>query len=188
MTGTFKTALGVSLGIHSGMFLGWPTTNPVQFDVERAPTSLEIRLVAPRETRSIPTATAEPSIVEAPPETTADAVQEPDPVPQTIVTPEVHGALREVLPSYLRNPAPRYPLLARQRGEEGTVVVKAQVLPTGRCGRLEVQSSSGSALLDASATHAVRQWQFQPAKRGGAPVALWVEIPITFELIDAGGP
>lgn len=188
MTGTLKTALGLSLGIHAGAFIGWPTTSLVEFDVERAPTSLEIRLVAPREPRSTPHAMSEPSVVEPAPQSPGPVIQEPDLVPETLVMPDVQGALREVLPSYLRNPAPRYPLLARQRGEEGTVVLKAEVLPSGRCGRLEVQSSSGSALLDASATHAVRQWQFQPARRGGAPVALWVEIPITFQLIDAGEP
>ena len=183
MTGTLKSALAISLGVHTGLFFGWPTTTPVQFDVERAPTSIEIRLVAPRADPITPQALPERPIVEVKPKTTAEVVQEPDPVPQIVVAPEIKGALTEVLPGYLRNPAPIYPLLSRQRGEEGTVLLKTEVLPTGRTGQLTILSSSGFLLLDEAASEAVRKWQFKPAKRGNNPVTVWVEIPITFQLI-----
>ena len=177
MTGTLRAALSLSVGIHTGLLLTWPTTTAVEFDVERAPTSLEILLVAPRPT---PTVTVQPTEM---PESTVPEVL-PEPIPQTIVTPESRGALSEVLPGYLRNPAPVYPLLARQRGDEGLVVLSAEVLPTGRCGQLSVLSSSGARLLDEAALKAVRQWQFKPAKRGGQSVAVRVEIPIRFQLIE----
>jgi len=185
MTGTLKAALSLSVGIHAGLLFAWPTTT-VEFNVERAPSSLEIVLVAPR---AKPTVQPNQPLVEASvPEAPQPPVPEvlPEPVLQTIVTPESRGALSEVLPGYLRNPAPAYPLLARQRGEEGLVVLSAEVLPSGRCGRLSVLSSSGAWLLDEAALKAVRQWQFKPAKRGGQSVAVWVEIPIRFQLIDAG--
>lgn len=183
MTGSFKAALALSMSAHAGFLLGWPTVTSVQFDVERAPTSLQIVLVAPRVT-PIPA----PAIAETPVPLPASAVPEvPEPDRQTIVTPELKGALSDVLPGYLRNPAPIYPLLARQRGDEGTVLLRAEVLPTGRCGRLTVLSSSGSTLLDGAAVRAVRWWQFKPARRAGRPVAVWVEIPIRFRLIDSEG-
>ena len=185
MTGTLKGALAFSVGLHTSLLLGWPATLPVAFDVERAPTSLEIRLVAPREAPVIP----QPVIAletERPSAVVVEAKPPPEPALETLVVPESQGALSEVLPGYLRNPAPVYPLLARQRGEEGTVLLRVEVLPTGRCGQLDVGVSSGSALLDAAAVKAVAQWQFKPALRGGTPVAVQVEIPVTFQLIDAG--
>lgn len=188
MTSTLKTALSFSVGIHAGLLFAWPTTT-VEFDVERAPSSLEILLVAPRAT---PTVEPNQPLAQAPiPETSESPVPEvlpePEPVLHTIVTPESRGALSEVLPGYLRNPAPTYPLLARQRGEEGLVVLFAEVLPTGHCGQLTIRSSSGFSLLDEAALKAVQRWQFKPARRGGEPVVVWVEIPIRFQLIEAGG-
>lgn len=175
------------MGLHASVLWGWPAVTPVAFDVERAPRSLEIRLVAPRQDQVSPQPVPGPVVAEAPPELVPEVEPQPEPVPQTLVTPELQGALSDVLPSYRRNPAPVYPWLARQRGEEGTVVLRVEVLPTGRCGRLDVRASSGSTLLDTAALHTVKGWQFKPARRGQLPVAVWVEIPITFELIDAGG-
>ncbi|MBI4597609.1 MAG: energy transducer TonB [Candidatus Omnitrophica bacterium] len=186
MNGVLRTALGLSVGLHAGALFGWPTTSPVAFDVERAPTSLEIRLLAPRPAPSTPQVVVVPQATEPPSELPLDAMPPPEPAPQSLVTPESHGALSEILPGYLRNPAPVYPWLARQRGDEGTVILRTEVLSTGRCGQLDVLSSSGSSLLDAAALKAVRQWQFKPAKRGMSSVAVWVEIPITFQLISGG--
>lgn len=184
MSNSLRMALACSIGIHAGVFFGWPATSPVVFDVERAPTSLEILLVAPRAAPLSPQTVAALPAVEVAPEALPDVQQEPEPAPQTIVTPESQGALSEILPGYLRNPAPRYPLQARRRGEEGAVVLRAEVLPTGRCGRLDVRSSSGFASLDEAAMSAVKRWQFKPAARGRAPVAVWVEIPVTFQLVE----
>lgn len=191
MTGAFKAALTLSVGIHAGVFVGWPTTATVEFDVERASASFEIRLVAPP-TTTMPAAaqpvSAQPiAQVEPEPAPIVQHVQEPGPVPETVVLPESQGALGEVLPGYLRNPAPRYPLWARQRGEAGLVMLNVEVLPSGRCGRLTVRSSSGFRLLDEAAEAAVKRWQFKPARREGQPVGVWVEIPIRFQLVDVGG-
>jgi len=190
MTGVLKTTVAISLGLHAGVLIGWPAfMTPVEFDVERAATSLEIRLIAPRQTPATPQAVTErpPPRETPPPEPAADVVEQPDPAQETLVTPESQGALSEVLPGYVRNPAPVYPWLARQRGEQGSVVLAVEILPTGRCGELVVRSSSGSSALDAAATTTIRQWQFKPARRAGAPATVWVEIPVTFRLVD-GAP
>ena len=97
------------------------------------------------------------------------------------------GAITEVLPGYLRNPAPPYPLQSRSRGEEGTVVVRVEILPSGRCGTVATVRSSGYARLDQAAVQAVRRWVFKPAVRWSHPIELQVEIPITFRLTDHTG-
>ena len=180
MTTQLKWAVSLSAGVHAALLTGLPAAGRVAFDVERAPTSLEIVVVAPP-TRALP----EPA--PAAPEPAVAASEEPEPEPQTLIAPERRGALTEVLPEYLRNPAPVYPHLARERGEEGTVVLDVEVLPSGRCGALRVLESSGHILLDEAAVRAIQGWRFKPAARRGGPVAVRVEILVTFRLIDATG-
>jgi protein TonB len=47
---------------------------------------------------------------------------------------------------------------------------------------LKVRTSSGFTVLDEAALEAVRNWHFSPGRRGDTPLAMWVEIPISFEL------
>lgn len=84
--------------------------------------------------------------------------------------------------AYLNNPKPPYPALAFQMRIEGTVRLKALVLPDGSCGEVLLAESSGNELLDRSAMNTVRQWKFVPAKSQGKDVSQWVSIPITFAL------
>ena len=83
---------------------------------------------------------------------------------------------------YLSNPRPAYPPLARRRGEEWQVLLRVLVSTAGRAAQLELQQSSGSALLDEAAQAAVRQWKFVPAQRGGVAVESRVLVPIVFRL------
>lgn len=174
MTNELRAAIAVSAGLHAAVLIGMPFTNPVEFDVERAPTSVEIVILAQPEPPK-----PEPASVSAP--------KPPEPEQQTIVTPERRGALTELLPSYLRNPAPVYPYEARQQGWEGTVIIEAEVLPSGRCAQARALTSSGYRVLDESAIEAIRRWQFKPATRGAVPVSVWVEIPVTFRLAETTG-
>lgn len=84
--------------------------------------------------------------------------------------------------AYLKNDPPAYPLSARRRGAQGTVIVRAEIGADGRCGQALLKTSSGHAMLDEVALAAVRGWRFVPAKRGVKPLAAWVEIPIVFKL------
>lgn len=83
---------------------------------------------------------------------------------------------------YLNNPAPQYPPLSRRLREEGVVLLRVYVLPSGRPEVVEVKRSSGCRRLDDSALQAVRQWRFVPARRGAQAVAAWVVVPIAFSL------
>lgn len=84
--------------------------------------------------------------------------------------------------AYLNNPKPPYPALAFQMRIEGTVRLKALVLPDGSCAEVLLAQSSGNAELDRSALNTVAQWKFTPAKSQGKDVAQWVSIPITFAI------
>lgn len=84
--------------------------------------------------------------------------------------------------SYLKNPKPPYPPLAVKMRLEGKVGIIAEVLPSGKAGRVGIESSSGHDLLDQSALQTVKQWQFIPARKDGVIVSQVVRIPINFNL------
>jgi protein TonB len=183
MTAQFRVALGTSVGLHALALVGWPGVAPVVFDVERAPTSVEIRLVRPAPQPRVTRAPEDPQPPQ-PPEPEPEPTAAPEQAPQTILADDTRGARTDLLPSYLRNPSPVYPELARAQGDEGTVLLDVHVLPSGRCGEIRVLASSGHALLDEAAVRAVRGWVFKPATRWRQPIPFRVEIPITFRLVD----
>ncbi|WP_051911371.1 energy transducer TonB [Methylomicrobium agile] len=86
--------------------------------------------------------------------------------------------------NYKSNPKPEYPRLAKSRGWQGKVLLRVQVTADGHSAAVAVQQSSGHELLDEAAVEAVRQWTFIPAKRGDAPIASAVTVPIQFKLND----
>lgn len=103
----------------------------------------------------------------------------PDQKPQVAsvpVTPPVFNA------SYLRNPAPAYPLAARRVGQQGTATVRVLVTTEGLPARVNLEKSSGSPSLDNAAVEAVKGWRFKPALRGTEPVEGEVLVPIVFRL------
>jgi len=77
---------------------------------------------------------------------------------------------------------PTYPASARRLGIQGTARLKVQVLADGRVGEILVETSAGHPDLDRAATDAVRQWRFEPARRGTEAVATWVLLPVQFQL------
>lgn len=183
MTGELKLALSASIGLHLTALVGLPGTQPVTFDIERAPTSVELYLAQ---------SPSPPAVVSQPPEEKVlepeqPMPEQPHPAPQTTASDAHRGAITEVLPNYLRNPPPIYPSQARMRGDEGTVVLEVEVLPSGRSGIVNILTSSGSELLDDAARRAVQEWRFRPARRWNHAVSFWVEIPMTFRLIESQG-
>ena len=77
---------------------------------------------------------------------------------------------------------PRYPESARRQGFEGTTLLKIYVSDTGRVEDVLVERSAGHQDLDLAAMEAVKQWRFEPAKRGKQSVAVWVMLPVRFAL------
>jgi len=97
-------------------------------------------------------------------------------------SPRMEDGIRP--PQYLDNNRPDYPLLARLRGYEGVVWLSVEVSPEGRVGDLRVKKSSGFEVLDRSAVRAVKTWRFEPARKSGSAVPMWVDLPIRFTLTD----
>jgi periplasmic protein TonB len=89
-------------------------------------------------------------------------------------------------PTYAQTPLPAYPTLARARGWEGTTLLRVEVLENGNVGRVEMLKSSGHAALDRSAVEAVKSWHFNPGRRGDAPTACFIDVPVRFTLDKAG--
>ncbi len=85
-------------------------------------------------------------------------------------------------PGYGENPLPKYPLLAREKGYEGTVYLRVEVQRDGRVGGLAIDRSSGHEVLDRAAVDSVTGWTFLPAQKGGKPIASWVLLPVRFML------
>lgn len=87
-------------------------------------------------------------------------------------------------PGILARVDPVYPERARQNGQEGTVVLKIQILENGRPGYVSVYNSSGSELLDDAAVEAVRQWRFIPAREreSGRAIVCYTTMPVVFRL------
>jgi len=87
-------------------------------------------------------------------------------------------------PNYLNNPEPPYPALARQRHQEGLVLLVVKVTAQGGTDRIEIKKSSGFSLLDTAACQAVRNWKFEPARIGSLAVESEIEVPIRFKLVN----
>ena len=86
------------------------------------------------------------------------------------------------VPLYRRNPPPPYPRIAKARGYQGRTLLKVLVGTDGRVKEIAVAASSGYAVLDEAAVKTVRQWLFEPARQGLAPMAMWVTVPIRFQI------
>jgi len=136
------------------------------------------RLLARRPSLPLPVVAAASSIPVATP---APAAPSPPAARATAPAPPLWKPPR-FQAAYLHNPPPRYPLMARRSGDQGTALLRVAVSAQGGCTQAVVKRSSGYIILDRAALAAVRQWRFVPAKRGRHAVAAWVEVPITFRL------
>jgi len=148
-----------------------PKRKPVAQPRPKPPEPLPV-ITAPIETPS-----PSPIIVPPPP-----PPPPPEPAPVVVAPPPPLITAPIFAADYLDNPAPLYPALARRAGEQGRVVLRVLVSPSGKADEVEIRTSSGHRRLDESARDTVRRWRFIPAKRGDEPVQAWVLIPISFRL------
>lgn len=97
-------------------------------------------------------------------------------------TPDTASAIADTLAVKTRTVNPRYPSQARRARQEGYVVVRFTVTPSGDTANVEVTSSDPRRVFDRAAIDAVERWQFKPATRNGKPVASTVTNRIDFKL------
>ena len=81
-----------------------------------------------------------------------------------------------------RNIKPDYPKGARQRGEQGDVILEIRVNAEGAVDDVKVATSSGFAELDEAAVKAARAAKFSPARSGRAAVASTARLKLQFKL------
>lgn len=87
-------------------------------------------------------------------------------------------------PGILSQVTPAYPESARRQGVQGTVILKIQILASGRPGFVSVYRSSGDDSLDDAAVEAVQQWRFIPAedRSTGEAITCITTMPVVFRL------
>lgn len=83
------------------------------------------------------------------------------------------------------NPSFVFPIQAWAGSIQGKAVVRVEVQPDGRPGRMWLKQSSGSGLLDRDAQSQLTLWRFIPARKNGQPVTAWIDVPVVYRLQDA---
>ena len=81
-----------------------------------------------------------------------------------------------------RNIRPDYPKGARQRGEQGDVILEIRVTAEGTVDAVKIATSSGFAELDEAAVRAAKAAKFSPARSGREPVASTARLKLQFKL------
>lgn len=104
--------------------------------------------------------------------------------PAAVASAPVADSEPDFKATYLNNPRPAYPMVARRMGWEGRVILNVEVLAEGKCGGINVFRSSGHEVLDNAAVNTVRNWRFVPAHHIGHPITQWFKVPVNFSLED----
>jgi protein TonB len=145
-------------------------------DTPSAQQAIPAPVVASADTMSVISAEATEASIASPTSTTSAPVSSPV---------GSSGLIRNVAPPrILAKTEPVYPKPAQQAAQQGTVVLKVQILENGRPGDISIASSSGHELLDNAAIAAVTKWRFVPAKdkQSGQAVACYSRLPVSFRL------
>jgi TonB family protein len=82
-------------------------------------------------------------------------------------------------PRVVKDTPPLYTERAFDRGVEGRVVLKVIVRKDGSIGPVRVHQSLDPE-LDEAAAEAVRTWVFEPARAGGEPVNVLIDVEVDF--------
>jgi protein TonB len=84
-------------------------------------------------------------------------------------------------PRKVKHVKPVYPVPAQSARVGGNVLIEATIGVDGRVHNARVLQSI--AVLDQAALDAVRQWEFEPSRVNGVPVAVTMVIVVTFALL-----
>ena len=97
-------------------------------------------------------------------------------------TPALRQAKIDAPPRPRHSIKPDYPKGARQRGEQGDVVVELSINEYGEVDAVSVVESCGFQELDDAAVAASMKARFTPAKSGDSAVASTARLKLTFKL------
>ena len=123
------------------------------------------------------------------PEPEVEEVAEPEPEPVAAVEDRVGVTTpvitvmpqmldRERMEALLQD---AYPMYLQRAGIGGVVGLRLWIDTNGLAGIANVASSSNVRELDRAALQVTPLFRFSPARQGGAPVATWIDFPVTFE-------
>jgi len=84
-------------------------------------------------------------------------------------------------PRAVDSPAPEYSDEGRRAKLEGSMVVWLVADPTGTAHDLQIQRPLGLG-LDEKAVERISTWQFEPGKKDGQPVAVKINVDVSFHL------
>lgn len=128
----------------------------------------------PEPVRADPIVTAEPTTMSYPPVTDPAPVAEPATPIETAPSAPGYKSMKTV----------PYPRIAAQQRMEGTVILRVLVGADGVPQEIQIDKSSGHAVLDRAARDAVMKWRFEPGTRNGEPFAAYGLVPIAFKLTE----
>lgn len=143
---------------------------PVLPPSEKAITLEKPPVVAEKAEPIVEKSTPTPPVSEQPVVSKVEATPEPE-----IIPPRSDA-------TGLNNASPTYPAMSRRLAEQGKVLLEVLILANGKVGEIKIKQSSGFKRLDDAALQTVKQWQFQPAKRGNQAIDYWYVQPISFSL------
>ncbi len=84
-------------------------------------------------------------------------------------------------PRVVYTPDPEYAEQARKAKYQGTEVLWLVVDPSGKPRDIQVQRPLGLG-LDEKAVAAINDWKFEPARKNGEPVAVQINVEVSFRL------
>ena len=155
------------------------------------PATPEVEPPKPREEKPPEAERAEDPL---PPDPAAPKLAEPEPEREQMETPNIpppappapsvapKQAKIDAPPKPHKTIKPDYPKGARQRGEQGEVILEIRVNAAGIVDHVDIVSSCGFSELDEAAVRAARTARFTPAKSGGSPVASTARLKLDFKL------
>jgi protein TonB len=152
---------------------------PDDIDPRPSPPTTPIELTGVPLDVPVPTPPEYAYVVEAPPQqpkgpVVADSAPPAPKAPPVVQTPEIDPRVG------LSEPA--YPASEIRLEHTGTVLLSVYVLANGRVGDVRLDQSSGWPKLDESALREARRWRFKAGMQDGVPMAMWRQVPITFQL------
>lgn len=179
----FKQIILVSILAHAALISGISIFSAPRYAVTQAPNSMQIIILKEPATPKVRerVLVTEHSVV---PERVVQRKykREVKQIQKPLVSQKIEGAVTKATPDYVKNPAPVYPVYAREQGWEGVVTLQASVEKDGSVRKVFVLKSSGYRILDEAASDAVQRWKFLPARVGHLSFASKVIIPVRFEL------
>lgn len=84
----------------------------------------------------------------------------------------------------LKNPHPEYPVIARKKGWQGRLLLNVRISENGDVLNINILKTSGFKILDRTSVETIKEWKFTPARLGKNNVEGYLNIPISFKLIN----